>query len=67
MFNENDTGLTKQILNGLQMEYVHNGNPHASVCPLTMPQFSFMKATGQLQRRRSVTGTDEALLYTSEQ
>ena len=67
MFNENDTGLTEQILNGLQMEYVHNGNPHASACPLAMPQFSFRKATGQLQGRRLVTGTDEALLCTSEQ
>ena len=67
MFNENDTGLAEQILNGPQMEYVHNGDSHASVCPLTMPQFSFMKATGQLPGRQLGTGTDEALLCTSEQ
>lgn len=66
MFNENDMGLTGQTLNALQMEYVHNGDPHASVCSLTMPQFSFMKARGPLQRSRFVAGTEEALLCASE-
>lgn len=40
---------------------------NASVCPLTMPQFSFMKAAGQLQGNRLVAGTEETLLCASEQ